>query len=64
MIYLAWGILSIFVLFGVIPSLVSMIGGNSYIECLKAGWVFFAAVAVILILSIAVLWAALYVMSH
>ena len=49
MIYLSSGILSMFVLFAVIPLLVSLLGVHSYVECLKAGWVLFAAVAVFLI---------------
>ena len=64
-IYIAWTILSIFIVFAVIPILVSyLVDEPSYLKSLSAGLIFFGAISLLLVLALAVLWSAIIVMRN
>ncbi len=64
-IYIASTILSLFVVFGCIPVVVSMLTGEGkYFNCLMAGAIFMLCVAVIIAIGAAVIWSALFVMAY
>jgi hypothetical protein len=64
-IYIASTILIIFIVFVVIPSIISMVTGESnYVKSLFAGVIFTVYVVGIIAAIIAVLWSAFYVLSY
>ena len=65
-IYLACTVLTLFIIFGIIPVLASeSLGtGCSYLECLAAGLMGLLVIVVFFALFGAVLWSALFVMNY
>jgi hypothetical protein len=64
MIYFAWAVIGLFFCFGVIPTIVSTMGVNSYIECLKLGLGLTLGLATFAALLAVLSWSALYVLGY
>ena len=60
--YLAWSILIVFFVFGIIPAIVSSLSGESnYVTCLLSGVIFGCFVILALAAILAVMWAGIFV---